>query len=270
MTLSCTNTRLNKCVINLTQFQLRYEVAESLRAHYLEAPLIIPTNILTYQRFSMSNTQDNNLLCVANLPVENVDALFILVPHTSNQRTCFYQPYLKNVRLSAGEFGIKPAQYMDTFNDARFVGLTLDSLNLENSQIASMNRDFANSIMPHAPVFTNANLNGNSDPAGYVFQEMNGNKLLDNSHFLIGFPLSQVGFQSGTLSSPISNINFRLDANTERMVVPMGGRGVNRAAAKRPIDAQIVAMFLIDAEIICQPIPNSDIPVCKLSSKSVV
>ena len=248
---------------------LRYEVAESLRAHYLEAPLIIPTNILTYQRFSMSNTQDSNLLCVANLPVENVDALFILVPHTANQRTCFYQPYLKNVRLSAGEFGIKPAQYMDTFNDARFVGLTLDALNLENSQIAAMNVDFANSIMPHAPVFNNGNLN-NADAAGYVFQEMNDNKLVDNSHFLIGFPLSQVGFQSGTLSSPISNINFRLDANTEQMVVPMSGRGITRAAAKRPIEAQIIAMFLVDCEIICQPIANSDIPIVKLSSKSVV
>ena len=99
---------------------------------------------------------------------------------------------------------------------------------------------------------------------------MNDNKFLDNSHFLIGFPLSQVGFQSGTLSSPISNINFRLDANTEQMVVPIAGRGVARAAAKRPIEAQIIAMFLIDCEIICQPIPNSDIPVVKLSSKSVV
>ena len=274
LTLSCVETVLNKCIINLTQFQLRYEVAESLRAHYLEAPLIIPTNILTYQRFSMSNTQDSNLLCVANLPVENVDALFILVPHTANQRTCFYQPYLKNLRLSAGEFGIKPAQYMDTFNDPRFVGLTLDALNLENSQIASMNCDFANSIMPHAPVFTSsnkrqANQTISSDAAGYIFQEMNDNKLLDNSHFIIGFPLSQVGFQSGTLSSPISNINFRLDANTDQMVEPIAGRGVARAS-KRPIEAQIIAMFLIDAEIICQPIANSDIPVVKLSSKSVV
>ena len=269
LTLSCDETVLNKCIINLTQFQLRYEVAESLRAHYLEAPLIIPTNILTYQRFSMSNTQDSNLLCVSNLPVENVDSLFILVPHTANQRTCFYQPYLKNLRLSAGEFGIKPAQYVDTFNDARFVGLTLDALNLENSQIASMNCDFANSIMPHVAVFNNTNLN-NSDPAGYIFQEMNDNKLLDNSHFLIGFPLSQVGFQSGTMSSPIANINFRLDANTERMVVPIANRGVVQPAAKRSIDAQIIAMFLIDCEIICQPIAGSDIPIVKLSTKSVV
>ena len=227
----------------------------------------------------MSNTQDSNLLCVANLPVENVDSLFILVPHTANQRTCFYQPYLKNLRLSAGEFGIKPAQYVDTFNDARFVGMTLDALNLENSQIASMNCDFANSIMPHAAVFNNTNLN-NADPAGYIFQEMNDNKLLDNSHFLIGFPLSQVGFQSGTMSSPIANINFRLDANTERMVQPWSVEGaaeglsrnrpIARPAAKRTIDAQIIAEFLIDAEIIIQPIANSDIPIVKLSTKSVV
>ena len=267
MTLSCVETILNKCVINLTQFQLRYEVAESLRAHYLEAPLIIPTNMLTYQRFSMSNTQDSNLLCVANLPVENVDALFILVPHTANQRTCFYQPYLKNVRLSAGEFGIKPAQYMDTFNDARFIGLTLDSLNLENSQIASMNQDFSNSIMPHAAFFTSANKN-TSEAQGYVFQDMNGRKLLDDSHFIIGFPLSQVGFQSGTLSSPISNINFRLDANTDMMPVAIQNPELERS--KRPINAQIIAMFLVDCEIICQPISGSDIPVVKLSTKSVV
>ena len=54
------------------------------------------------------------------------------------------------------------------------------------------------------------------------------------------------------------------------MPVPIAERGITRAGTKRPIDAQIMAMFLIDAEIICQPIPNSDIPVCKLSSKSVV
>ena len=267
LTLSCVETMLNKCVINLTQFQLKYEVAESLRAHYLEAPLIIPTNILTYQRFSMSNTQDSNLLCVANLPVENVDALFLLVPHTSSQRTCFYQPYLKNVRLSAGEFGIKPAQYMDTFNDARFVGLTLDALNLENSQIASMNQDFSNSIMPHAAFFTKENKE-TSEAQGYVFQDMNGRKLLDDSHFIIGIPLSQVGFQSGTLSSPISNINFRLDANTDMMPIPIQNTDLVRS--KRPIEAQIIAMFLIDAEIICQPIVNSDIPIVNLSTKSVV
>ena len=202
MTLSCSRCILNKCLINLTQFQLRYEVAESLRAHYLETPLIIPTNIMQYQRFSNSAVQDSILLCVANLPVENVDSMFVLIPHEPSQRTCYYQPYLKNVRLGAGEFGIKPAQYMDTFNDARFVALTLDSLNLENSQIASMNKDFANSIMPHARCFNSANLN-TADPQGYIYQEANIDKLLDNSHFLIGFPLSQVGFQSGTMSSPI-------------------------------------------------------------------
>ena len=49
-----------------------------------------------------------------------------------------------------GEFGVKPAQYVNTYNDPRFVGLTLDSLNLEMSKIAAMNHDFGNSIMPHS------------------------------------------------------------------------------------------------------------------------
>ena len=48
-----------------------------------------------------------------------------------------------------GEFGVKPSQYVSTYNDPRFVGLTLDALNLEMSKISAMNKDFSNSIMPH-------------------------------------------------------------------------------------------------------------------------
>ena len=47
----CIKTTVAKCMINMTQFQLRYEVAEALRAHYMEVPMIIPTNLLNYQRF---------------------------------------------------------------------------------------------------------------------------------------------------------------------------------------------------------------------------
>ena len=40
-----------------------------------------------------------------------------------------------------GEFGVKPSQYVSTYNDPRFVGLTLDALNLEMSKISAMNKD---------------------------------------------------------------------------------------------------------------------------------
>ena len=176
---------------------------------------------------------------------------------------------LTGLRLSAGEFGVKPAQYMDTFNDPRFVSMVLDSLNLENSQIASMNKDFANSIMPHVRVFTSANVNDNFASSGYIFQEQL-DKLIDKSHFLIGFPLSQVGFQSGTMSGPIANINFKLDANTAARAICSDTNRVPTTNGRHKIQAQIIAMFLIDCELIIQPIAGSDIPICKVSTKSVV
>ena len=82
--------------------------------------------------------------------------MFLLTPFTQHERTCYYQLYFEDVRMSFGEFGVKPAQYVKTFNDARFLGLTLDALNLENSMIAAMNSDFANSVMPHVALFSMA------------------------------------------------------------------------------------------------------------------
>ena len=149
--------------MNITQFQLKYEIYEALMAHYTETPiyealmahytetpLIIPINQFSYQRFSHSAAGGNEIHAVANLPVENLDTLYLLFPTTGNQTTCFYQPYLSSCRVGMGQFGVKPAQYVNTYNDPRFVGLTLDSLNLEMSKIAAMNHDFGNSIMPHS------------------------------------------------------------------------------------------------------------------------
>ena len=265
----CIKTTVVECLVNMTQFQLRYEVAEALRAHYAEVPLIIPTNLLNYQRFPLSDTSSvDSVHAVANLPVENVDALFILTPFTANQRTCYYQPYFSDVRMSFGEFGVKPAQYIKTFNDARFLGLTLDALNLENSMIAAMNSDFANSVMPHVALYSMAN-NANTNEIVYVDQRFNEGHLVDDSYFMIGLPLSQVGFQSGTMSSPISNINFNFNASRGDLPDLYNGHSLQKLQ-KMKINVPMVAMFLVDAEIIIQVVPNSDQPIVKVSSKSVV
>ena len=76
-----------------------------------------------------------------------------------------------------------------------------------------------------------------------------------------GLSCSQVGFQSGTMSSPMSNINFQFDANIDNVV------GLDAA---KEFKVPLVAMFLIDAEILIQVVPNSDHPVVRVSTKSVV
>ena len=170
--------------------------------------------------------------------------------------------------MSLGEFGIRPQQYMATYNDGdrvfenrRFMTYLLDALNLENSHISAMNKDFINSIMPHAAEYVYPEGGGTVLPTPTQTFKNYLRKQYDNSHFMIGFPLSQVGFQSGTVSSPTSNINFTFDANK---IVPPD------MAAKVKQEVPIIAMFLIDCELMIQVVPNSDQPVVKLSSKSIV
>lgn len=267
ITLQCQTAVLQECRVNMTQFQLRYEVYQALMAHYIETPMIIPTNTLSYQRFA-HNSEADHIHAVANLPVENVDSLFVLLPETDSQQTCFYQPYLQNVRMSLGEFGIRPQQYMATYNasdrafeNRRFLTYLLDALNLENSHISAMNKDFINSIMPHVAEYSYGANGGDVEPkATETFKNLL-RKQYDTSHFMIGFPLSQVGFQSGTVSSPSSNINFTFDAN--KVVPPELSERIKQ-------QVPIIAMFLIDCELMIQVVPNSDQPVVKLSSKSIV
>jgi hypothetical protein len=187
--LSCLEGTMEECLINLTTFELRYEVYEGLRQMYAEQPLIIPTNILQYARFSGqpgASPTDTTFHATLSQALENCDSVFILVPKNVNQTTCFYQPYLSSVRLSLGGFGIHPANYVSTFNDPRFIAMVLDSLNLETSEITAMNYDVARSLSSPKPYFQ-------GDGVGAPTQAWN--KMYgDDSNFFIGISLSQVGF----------------------------------------------------------------------------
>jgi hypothetical protein len=254
-TISGVDGMVDECVMSTTTFQLRYEVYEGLRQMYVENMLVIPTNILQYGRFSGTPTrnEDGELFhATLSQNLENCDSLFVLLPFEHGQRTCFYQPYLKNVRLSMGEFGIHPQQPVNTWSDMRFMAMALDSLNLEASEISGMNNDVLRSFMYEHPrlAVTAAGKAGQSH-----FRDRG-----DKSNFFIGFSLSQVGFQSGTVTSPNDNVPFMFDAILDRA----GDHAV------KPFDTSLVVMFLLDCAIMIQVVPDSDIPVVKLSSKSIV
>jgi hypothetical protein len=263
--LSCNEGTLTQCLMNLTTFQLRDEVFQGLRQMYAEQPLIIPTNILHYARFSGEPGNGSIFHATLSQSLENCDSVFILVPNNNNQTTCFYQPYLQDVRLSLGEFGIHPANYVKTYDDPRFLAMVLDSLNLETSEITAMNRDVARSLTSPRPIRNIEVSAGGVHSDSETFQVTPG----DNSNFFIGISLSQVGFQSGTVSSPNTNIPFIFDAqvvpeNTTTHFPP------RPEPPKVPFETSIIAMFLLDAAIMIQVVPNSDIPIVKLTAKSIV
>jgi hypothetical protein len=257
-TLSCTDASATSVRMNLTTFQLRFEVFERLRQMYAEQPLIIPTNILHYARFSGqpgNNVDGEGFHATLSQCLENCDSIFILVPNNTNQTTCFYQPYLKNVRMALGEFGIHPQQYVNTFNDPRFIAMALDSLNLETSDITAMNEDVARSLTSPRKLLRLT--------ADNVLTERWNPAEGDASNFFISISLSQVGFQSGTVSSPNTNIPFIFDATLANN--PVTGNRTGNA-----LETSIICMFLIDAALMIQVVPNSDIPVVKLTNKSIV
>jgi hypothetical protein len=258
--LGCNDAVASTVHMNLTTFQLRFEVFEGLRQMYAEQPLIIPTNILHYSRFSGQpggNTKNEGFHATLSQCLENCDSIIILVPNNTNQTTCFYQPYLTGLRMALGEFGIHPQQYVNTFNDPRFIAMVLDALNLETSDITAMNEDAARALTSPRSITKVTDTNGT------VVESWNATEG-DASNFFIGVSLSQVGFQAGTVSSPNTNIPFIFDAALAENPVT----GLRDANLK--IDTSIVCIFLIDAALMIQVVPNSDIPVVKLTNKSIV
>jgi hypothetical protein len=221
---------------------------------YAEQPLIIPVIILTYSRFSGQpggNNQGENYHATLSQSLENCDSLFVLIPNDPDQTTCFYQPYLQEMRMSLGEFGIHPARYVQTFDDPSFVHMCLDALNLESAEITGMNEDVLRSLNGERIHYKlSAKTNG-------VTQVNKNTQWGDKSNFFIGISLSQVGFQSGTVSSPNTNIPFIFDATMNRTLDP-------------PISTSIICMFLFDCALMIQVVPGSDVPVVKLTNKAIV
>jgi hypothetical protein len=263
---TCNQGTLKQCLMNTTTFALRFEVYEGLRQTYAEQPLIIPTNILTYGRFSgepSGNEDGANFHATLSQCLENCDSIFVLVPFENGQHTCFYQPYLRELRLSLGEFGVRPARYVRTWDDPRFLAMVLDSLNLETSEITAMNEDVARSLNPEKKChrWIKVTPSGSSTPQNAQADWHKKGIRGDQSNFFIGFSLSQVGFQSGTVSSPNTNVPFIFDAVIDRS-------GEHKDTEK--INTSIIVMFLIDCALMVQVVQDSDVPIVKLTSKSIV
>jgi hypothetical protein len=263
-TLTCSAGKITNCMFDQCTFQVQTAVNDALRAKYMENPLIIPTNVLQYGKFSgqpVNNADGVPFQATLSQSLENCDSVFLLIPNNNFQETCYYQPYLEQVRLQLGEFGTHPARYVRTYDDPRFVAMCLDALNLERSDISSMNKEVARSLFHNRKSYII-----NNGVLGGVDATEELDLFGDRSNFFIGISLSQVGFQSGTVSSPNTNIPFIFDGSLVRKA------GTDSATDKNgwPIETSLIAMFLLDIAIIIQVAPNSDIPIVKKTSKSVV
>jgi hypothetical protein len=137
--------------------------------------------------------------------------------------------------------------------------MIIDTLNLEASEITGMNDDVLRTFIDRREGY---HLDQDVFSKWVIERVEKEEGFGDKSNFFLGFSLSQIGFQSGTVTSPNANVAFMFDDILDR---PIGGLHETPS-----FDSNVVVMFLFDASIMISVVPDSDIPVVRLSSKNIV
>jgi hypothetical protein len=259
------------------------DVMEMIKQKYLaEKPLTFPVSTLQISRFTGQPTMGDHVgaggtksftmvLCQA---INNVDTLFILPFRTHYQHTVCYQPWVMGFQLHAGEYGAYPVQPIDTYQTfdnrqthMRFNNYISDALNVNNSPLQSFNRDLCYEYCSKVFMARNEWDGGSTLGAGTGnstdFEKMGIEtyfgkyKAHDDSNFFIALPFSTDDDFQGGLSSPVSNINFKVI-------------GTFRPPEAMDFSTPWVACFLIDGTIMIRPDPGSDAAKVIWSDRTVV
>ena len=258
--LTCSKMTLHDVSMNTAQFQLRMDILEMLKQKYLsEKPLTFPVSTIQIARFTGCPEQNpgpnalsvhiNIVLCQA---INNCDTLFILPFREGTQHTTCTNPRCTNLQLHAGEYGSYPTQPFDTYStyskdNIRFVNSVADALNVNSSELCSFSKDVARTFIP------NTHLHNNQA----AFVNGPGGRWGDASNFFIPFPFSTDNDFQGGLSSPSSNINFKITGklNYDNVAADAPEKAI---IDRRDFNTPWVAAFLIDGVIMIRPDPGSD------------
>ena len=236
-----------------------YDIYDGLKARYMARPLTIPVNKLDYGRFAGALNGNSSTYTAA---VSNVESLFILpFPDDMHHTVCF-NPEFENLYLSISGFGNFPQQPFNTFgNDEkhnRFVNMTLDALNINNSPIMAPNKDLLNSLETKKILRYTRSYNTTA------FKNETSHETVqhDTSNFLIGIPFSNdIDFQGGLTSN--GNINIKLASTDSIYALNHPGR-VNSG------NIGATVMFCCDCALMIKVIPYADQPEVRLVCERIV
>ena len=256
-----TKMTLNNVEMNTAQFQIRMDIMEMLKQKYMsEKPLTFPVSTIQIARFTgppqtpgAGPVPLSIVLCQA---INNCDTMFVLPFRNTLQHTVCTNPYVQDLQLHAGEYGSYPTQPFSTYStfgvqNIRFVNSVADALNVNGSELTSFSKDICNTFVVN-PYIQVAGDNGAISEQTYY--GANGD-FPDRTNFFIPFPFSTDSDFQGGLSSPASNINFKLTGSIQANVaapVDICVRDTN------DFTTPWVACFLIDGVIMIRPDPGSD------------
>ena len=197
----------DKCKIRLATYLLKMDVFNALAAKYIQVPLIFPIQRIQIKDFTDLLPNGNGHFTTANtLALKHCDAIFTVFRNGENARTCFENPFI-NFQFNV-DGKLYPRESNRTYYDERFLNLTLDALNLNNSLITSLSADLRSSLQP----YTNM-LRATESGALTEVEEWCGH---DYSNFMIGLPFADSEDFYGGISTS-GTVQIELSGEREKL-----------------------------------------------------
>mgnify|MGYP001026342490 FL=1 len=173
----------DKCKIRLATYLLKMDVFNALAMKYINVPLIFPIQTVQIKDFTDPIPAAEGHFTTANtLALKHCDAIFTVFRHGEYARTCFDNPFIAFRFNVDGKF--YPREDNQTFDDERFLNLTMDALNINNSLITSLGKDLRTSLQPYT--YFGVAANADTDLTGAAIKKWWS--LGDYSNFMIGVP----------------------------------------------------------------------------------
>ena len=138
----------DKCKIRLATYLLKMDIFNALAAKYIQVPLIFPIQTVQIKDFTdVLPAVEGHFTTANTLALKHCDAIFTVFRDGEYARTCFENPFITFQFNVDGK--LYPREVNRTYDDERFINLTLDALNLNNSLITSVGKDLRTSLQPY-------------------------------------------------------------------------------------------------------------------------
>ena len=267
-TLEFGRAKVDEVLYHQTQFELIYDIYDGLKARYMQRPLTIPVNKLDYGRFAGAMT-NSGVSSTYTAAISNCESMFILpFPDDLHHTVCF-NPEFEDFYMNISGYGNFPQQPFNTYRKkeqdekhTRFVNMTLDALNLNNSPIMVANKDLMNSLNSNqVRGYTATKTAYNS---ANIETSLGSTELKhDRSNFLIGIPFSNdIDFQGGLTSN--GNINIKLSSGANKIQTIANQLNGNTSSLGATV------MFCTDCALMIKVVQYADQPEVRLVEQRIV
>lgn len=124
------------------------DIFNALAAKYIQVPLIFPIQTVQIKDFTdVLPAVEGHFTTANTLALKHCDAIFTVFRDGEYARTCFENPFITFQFNVDGK--LYPREVNRTYDDERFINLTLDALNLNNSLLTSVGKDLRTSLQPY-------------------------------------------------------------------------------------------------------------------------